>query len=72
MHPVKIITCIATLFFYVNAAAQLTYLGEDEIKNKQDGYASGKKTAGMVTLNGKYYFGIQPYRSNGKLFSRSK
>lgn len=39
-----------------NAPAQLTYLGEDETGKKIDGYVAGKKTTGLVMLNGKYYF----------------
>jgi hypothetical protein len=49
--------CILLLATSFTSKAQLVYLGEDGIqKMYKDGYLSSKRTTGLVTLNGKYYF----------------
>jgi hypothetical protein len=53
----KIITCICVLCFFVKITnAQLSFIGNDEINNKLDGYQAIYQTAGFVQLADKWYY----------------
>ncbi len=52
----KTIILLLFLFFTFNSVAQLTYLGDDALRNKYDPYSNSKQTQGLVKLEDKYYF----------------
>jgi hypothetical protein len=53
----KQLLLILLLSFSAKSQCQLYYLGDDDVqKNKVDGYASSKKTAGMVMLDYTWYY----------------
>jgi hypothetical protein len=57
------------VYFFIlittSTKAQLTFIGNDVIQTKYDGYTSGKQTQGLVFLGDKYYF-ISP---NGNFYA---
>ncbi|WP_462252322.1 hypothetical protein [Ferruginibacter sp.] len=44
------------ILFACTANAQLTYIGDDAIQSKFDGYQNSKRTAGLAVLGNNYFF----------------
>ncbi len=52
----KIIFLYFAIICSFGSTAQLTYIGDDVIQNKYDGYRGYNQVPGLVSLDGKYYF----------------